>query len=80
MLDESVRIFLSMSPEKIDWYKKNFPEEFFNSPMEALQYNHQRMAEEYYERLQEQTIEKQLEEKISQCVEKAIDNILKDFS
>lgn len=79
MITESVKHYLTMHPEKEDWYKQRFPEMFFNSPEEALEYNSKRIAAAAAAQREEQEIEKLLEEKVAAYVEEALEKLIKDL-
>lgn len=74
-IPESIKNELKIHPEKEDWYKERFPEYFFNTPEEALEYNRQRIFNERKEELGTNAFEG----KLAEIIKTAIDEVLAEM-
>ena len=79
MFSQEVRSYIFSHPEKLEWYKKHFPEEFFNNPTEAWNNNKQSFIDQIKEAQEAEYINKMIEEKIAACVEEALKKLLGDL-
>ena len=74
MIPENIQMELKIHPEKEDWYKERFPEYFFNTPEEALEYNRNRIQRQQEEK---QTLNA-FEGKFAEWLKKAVEEVLNE--
>ncbi len=74
MIPENIQMELKIHPEKEDWYKERFPEYFFNTPEEALEYNRNRIQCQQEEK---QTLNA-FEGKFAEWLKKAVEEVLNE--
>ncbi len=75
MIPENIQMELKIHPEKEDWYKERFPEYFFNSPEEALEYNRNRIQTQQ----KEQQTWNAFEGEFAKWLKEAVEEVLKDI-
>lgn len=74
-IPESIKNELKIHPEKEDWYKERFPEYFFKTPEEALEYNRNRIQRQQEEK---ETLNI-FEGEAAEWLKKAVEEVLKEM-
>lgn len=75
MIPDNIQMELKIHPEKEDFYKERFPEYFFNTPEEALEYNRNRIQRQQEEKRTLNAFDGEFAKLIKEAVEEVLNDI-----